>query len=334
LIVGYGIALGLSLLAFPLSSDNRTGTIDLRFADSTIYRTEPKAIVMDRSPLMGPGPSVVMLGASAVQIGFRTPELAALVPNRRVHNLGLGSANVSEIKEIIDLLFEVVPPERRKDLTFVIGLWYGLFIDDQARWHGKPTDLDVEMLRYGLYRLSGDSRFEPRLPPAWLPFASVVLRPMLALDYVIKGSLRPLRQLVEKGVTGPRDLDLVQVDETAKRKALDYWRAQVGSPDGRLKDEQFETMITMLRHVSDQGVRVLLVDLPIPNWHATRSATFADYQQRKARLLEAAAEIPGIEYRSFQDLSEDGDFYDDVHPRPSIRWKWINRLAESLAEGQ
>lgn len=315
---------------FPLAGEG-TGSADSGTAWSTVYRQEPRYIVMNRAGLSLPGASVVLLGASNVEVGFSTAALGPLLPQRTVHNLGLGSANVSELGEIVDLAFEPVPAERRKEMTFVIGLWYGLFIDDATRWRGKPTDIDTEMLRYGLYHRSGTG-FAPLLPPRFLAFETILFRPLLALDVAIKGSLAPLRRLVEKGEIGHRDLDTVQIDDATKQKMLAFWRAQVGSPDGRLKDEQFEKLLALLHRISEQGARVVLIDLPLPSWHASRSPSFADYQQRKLGVLARASAVPGVTYHNLQDLSNDAEFYDEVHPRPGARWKWFQRLAQVLHE--
>jgi hypothetical protein len=76
-----------------------------------------------------------------------------------------------------------------------------------------------------------------------------------------------------------------------------------------------------------QGSRVVLVDLPIPRWHAGRSPLYREYLRRKLMLLldlEARAEFS---YLEMNDLNGDPDFSDEVHPKPRVTRQWAARIA-------
>jgi hypothetical protein len=324
----YALTLGLSLLAFPLPVE-RGGSLYSHRAPSSVYRMEPRYIVLNRAPLATGDPMMMMLGASNVVLPFDPVELQPLVPVRSVHNLAIGGANITEIREVVELIREVVPRPALGRQTYVLGIWYGLFIDDKTRWRGGPTDIDIERLRYGLYRRSGTA-FEPVVPPAWIPTASIALRPLLALDVAVKGTLRPLRQWLADELPPP-DLDAVLIDDAKKEKLLRDWAARVGTPDGRLRDEQFEALVGLVRELVATGARIVLIDLPLPEWHRTRSPSFADYRQRLPRYLAELEEMPGVSYRNWQTAFPDSEFYDEVHPRPRANRAWVEHLARTLA---
>jgi hypothetical protein len=75
------------------------------------------------------------------------------------------------------------------------------------------------------------------------------------------------------------------------------------------------------------GGRVVLVDMPIPRWHAQGSPLYADYAQRMASLLPALAAREGVAVLRLQG-DDDDDFSDEVHPKPRVTQRWAEALAE------
>ena len=303
-------------------------TLDTGNAWAAIYHSEPRAVVLGRAPLRLPGRQIALLGASNVEVPFPTAALRPLLPGWRIHNLGLGNANAHEVAEVADLLLERVPPAQRSDLTVVIGIWYGLFIADERRWKGRLTDIEVEGLRYGIYRRS-EAGLLPVVAPSWVDYASFALRPLLAVEVALKNRLGRWRQRIG---SGPRDLNAPPLNATEREDALRFWAEQVGTPGGRLDDAQFARLLAMVRRLSGAGARMILLDLPLPSWHRAQSPSFADYEQRKRPWLSSATALPGVTYRNLQALGDDADFYDEVHPRPPAREKWVRSLAEILTE--
>jgi hypothetical protein len=302
LALGYAAALGVSLLAYPPTEGG--DTLDTGNAWATIYHSEPRAVVLGRAPLGLPGRQIALLGASNVEVPFPTAALRPLLPGWRI------------------------PPAQRSDLTVVIGIWYGLFIADERRWKGRLTDIEVEGLRYGIYRRS-EAGLLPVMAPSWLDYASFALRPLLAVEVALKNRLGRWRQRIG---SGPRDLNAPPLNATEREDALRFWAEQVGTPGGRLDDAQFARLLGMVRRLSGAGTRMILLDLPLPSWHRAQSPSFADYEQRKRPWLSSATALPGVTYRNLQALGDDADFYDEVHPRPPAREKWVRSLAEILNE--
>jgi hypothetical protein len=236
---------------------------------------------------------------------------------------------MTEVAQVVDLVREVVPDARLANETFVFGLWYGLFIDDATRWRGGPTDIDIERLRYGLYRRVG-GKFEPVLPVSLLPYAALALRPLLVADLAIKGSLQPFRHWLEKGVPMQRDLDTVTMDDAAKQRTLQQWREEIGMPNGQLREEQFEVLVSTIRALAARGARIVLIDLPLPRWHRDGSPYLADYRARLGASLARLADLPNVSYHDMEGRFPDSEFYDEVHPRPRVRHQWAIELAATM----
>ena len=86
----------------------------------------------------------------------------------------------------------------------------------------------------------------------------------------------------------------------------------------------------MVDGILAEGGRVILVDMPIPQWHAQGSVLSADYQQRVDTLLARLQTHAGVAVLKMDDASANDDFSDEVHPKPRVTERWAKRLAVAL----
>ena len=73
------------------------------------------------------GRQIVIVGSSNALLGFRPREVAALLPDVQVHNLSTASMRMDEIRQMVELAWEVMPPEQRARTTFVVTLVFASF---------------------------------------------------------------------------------------------------------------------------------------------------------------------------------------------------------------
>ena len=329
----YGVLLVIALIVLP-RPDQASG-LDTAGAARTIFMTEPKYVVLNRSALRSEKPQVVLLGASNVVVGMRQREVASLVEGAVVHNLAIGGANMTEVRQILDLVQEMQSPTARRRTVFVIGMWYGMFFTDRQHWstpdrHAGDTDIDIERLRYGFYR-RGSSGLVELLPSAYLDLGVAAIRPYLALERLSRDATKAVRDRLFKHTPERSEEQRNQtvVSEAERLQALDHWRTTIGS-EGELADEQFLVLQRMVDAILASGARVVLVDLPIPTWHAQRSPYMTSYRQHAQRLFADLADRPGLSVLAMADLDADADFYDEVHPKPRVTMSWARRLAVAL----
>jgi hypothetical protein len=121
-----------------------------------------------------------------------------------------------------------------------------------------------------------------------------------------------------------RDASVVSAE--GKEAALKYWREQMHS-DGPIDDEQFMVLRNLIDRILAQGSRVVLVDLPIPRWHAERSPLNQEYLRHKKTLLADLGGRDGFAYLEMGDLNDDLEFSDEVHPKPRVTRQWAERVA-------
>jgi hypothetical protein len=322
--------LGAALLLVPLA-DERAAPLDSSRAASSLYLTEPKYVFMTRDRLATASPKLLVLGASNSLVGFKQRELAPLLPDREVHNLSVGGSNVTQLAQIVDLVREVQTPAQRARSTFVLGLWYGVFASDQARWntpdrHAGDTDIDIERYRYGFCRRS-EGGAVPLLPPRYLRTGAALIHPYLVADQLARDVTQSLRERLQgkPPKLTDRERNARVVSEPERRRHLAFWRSYMGDVD-RLSEASFERLLGLVDTIVADGGRVVLVDMPIPRWHAQGSRLHADYKQRMASLLPELEARPGVAVLRLSG-DDDDDFSDEVHPKPRVTARWAQALA-------
>lgn len=337
LLVLYAGLLLVSLLIVPRPSGNEA--IDTALASRTLYLTEPKYVFLARDRLTGSEPKLLLLGASNTMAGFKQREVQAELPQFRVHNLAVGGSNLRQIAQVAELVREVQPTVAQQQTHYVLGLWYGLFASDAARWHTPDrtpgdTDIDIERYRYGFYRHT-PAGAASLVPARALSTATTLIHPYLVLDKLARDATVSLRAHLSGKPAAlsdeQRNARVITVAE--QKKYLEFWRGYMGGAE-RLDEAQFEQLRALVRRISQQGGKVLLVDLPIPSWHAQGSRMARQYQERLQRALPELTALPGVTYLPLALDAADSDFSDEVHPKPRVSPVWAARLAEAVRSAQ
>jgi hypothetical protein len=337
LLALYGVLLATSLLLVPRADVGQR--LDAGRAASTLFLTEPKYVFMARSRLDSTADKVILLGASNMLVGFKQAQVQALLPGLEVHNLSVGGSNITQLGQIHDLVREVQTPEARRHNTYVIGLWYGLFAADKARWHtpdriGGDTDIDIERYRYGFFRRTEGGPVAV-LPPRQLDTGVMLIHPYLVLDRFARALTRSLRAVMSDKPPPISDAqrNAVVLGEADKRRYLTFWHAYMGEVT-TLDDAPFRAVESLVDDILADGGRVVLVDMPIPDWHARGSVLAVDYRRRADALLASLRTRDGVALLQMSDADDDADFSDEVHPKPRVTERWAQRLAVALKAGE
>ncbi|MGA2552774.1 MAG: hypothetical protein ABSF50_21735 [Burkholderiaceae bacterium] len=297
--------------------------------------TEPKYVFLNRTSLSEVRPRVILIGASNTAVGFKPSQLSSLLPGQEIDNLAVGGSNITQLAQIVDLVQQVQSAETQRETTFVIGIWYGLFATDRAKWytperHGGDTDIDIERYRYAFYLRTAKGP-ELLLPPQDLSLGVRLIHPLLVLDKLSRDATRSLRYLVRGKAPERTDSqrDATVLSESDKQAALAYWDGQMQTK-GPLSEEQFVVLRTLVEKILAAGSKVILVDLPIPQWHSQSSPFYASYRERLASLLASLSGRPGFTFDEMKDADSDLDFSDEVHPKPRVTKRWATSLAAEL----
>jgi hypothetical protein len=329
----YAVLLALSYALVPAMS-GRAG-LDSSLAADSIFTTEPKYVFLNRAAVRPDASRIVFVGASNTVVGFKQREVQQLVPSSEVDNLSVGGSNMTQVAQIVDLVQDLQDSAARRRTTFVIGMWYGMFVQDSFRWstpdrHPGDTDIDIERYRYGFYRRT-DAGPRQVVPPAELPLGVMLIHPYLVLDELSRLVGKDFHNLLLGNPPHRTDADrnATILSEEDRALALTYWREQMHS-DGPMSEEQFLVLRDLVARILAQGSKAVLVDLPIPHWHAERSPFYANYLNQKKTLLSDLQGKPGFSYLEMADQNDDLDFSDEVHPKPRVTPLWATQVAALL----
>ncbi|HEY2464403.1 MAG TPA: hypothetical protein VGI32_10095 [Steroidobacteraceae bacterium] len=329
----YAVLLAMSYALVP-AMDERLG-LNSSLAEDSIFTTDPKYVFLNRAAVRPDASRIVFVGASNTAVGFKQREVQQLLPASEVDNLSVGGSNMTQVAQIVELVQDLQDPAARRRTTFVIGMWYGMFVQDGYRWatpdrHKGDTDIDIERYRYGFYRRS-DTGPRQVLPSDELSLGVMLIHPYLVFDELSRLASRGFRERLSG--KPPRRTDAERnasiVSEADRVLALNYWREQMHS-DGPIAEEQFLVLRDLVTRILAQGSKAVLVDLPIPHWHAERSPFYTDYLQRKKTLLSALQGKPGFSYLEMAEQNDDLDFSDEVHPKPRVTPLWARQVAALL----
>lgn len=311
-------------------------------APPALYPGSARQAVMDRGLLKSDAPKIIFVGSSNAREGFRPGQILNLPSNYEIHNMSLGASNLTQVKKVLELAYEVVPPQSHADIIFVLGLWYGHMVENAVRWENALTDIDNEKLRFGLYRKHKEE-IRPSVPPEYFDSYARFLYPFLAFDNFSSNTKAKLKEFFEAKARGamkgkgemaegesPRDLDAVIVTQEDKLKAFEFWKNYLGREDEKLNNEQLEVLLDLVQFVEAHKSRLVIVDMPLPVWHREGSGFFHDYEEKKGPYIAQALQSPNVTYMNMQDLNSDEDFYDSAHPRPRATAKWGQRVEETL----
>lgn len=308
--------------------------MDADAAGVTLYMTSPKYVFLGRSVLNNPDRKIILVGASNTANGLRQKFIQPLVTCAKISNLGIGGANISEIKQIIDLVHEVQGQTDRRSNTFVIGIWYGMFVGSEVRFadtdrHRGETDIDIERYRYGFARRTSDGPVAI-VPPKWLDVGVTVIRPFLLLEK----AARDARTVIERMAGRSRERtdaerEAAAMTDKEKQDALLYWGRSMGN-----RNEISSEQVALLKRIIDElllsGEQVVLADLHIPPWHRDASPYHPSYQHALQILVPQFSDRPGFKFMSMIDMDGNLDYSDEVHAKPHLAKVWSTRLASML----
>jgi hypothetical protein len=330
----YVLLAAASFVVFPDPSSG--GPRDFQSADRTLYMTVPKYVFLGRSVLDSPDNKVILVGASNTGVGFRQGLIQSKLGCAKVSNLGMGGANITEIGQVIDLVHEVQSDQDRRSNIFVIGVWFGMFVDSDLKYadadrNRGETDVDIERYRYGFYRRTSNGPVAV-LPPSWLDAGVMALRPFLLFEKLAREARAGINLVLTGRTSAQRteaEREVAVMSEDEKQKALEYWKESMGRKR-EISRVQVELLQAIIEKLLNSGEKVVLVGLPIPAWHRDASPYQRGYQEAFDSLRQRFTTRTSFTAMSMDDLDGNLDYSDEVHAKRHLAEVWSTRLAAVL----
>jgi len=325
-IIVYGI-----YAVIVVSVAQRSPSVDATKGQSTIFQTEAKYVVYNTPRIAHDAikPEVVILGASNASLGLRPEQMSPLLKNIQVHNLAIGGQNMRSLSQLVDLIYRQTPKERRKNIIFLIGTWYGLTIDDTRRWPDGNTDVDDEMLRYGLFKKTIENHLESRVPNRYLSLGIESVWPLMVPysvyaqlgRYFVKNSYI---SFIPDGVILPWYKSIAERNSSHSSKAM--LEKQMMSfvkyvgPISGWNGSGFHDLESISNRIQSEGGQLILLDMPLTSW-AMHTEAYPHYMDLMRSQVSKLQIKNSVRYLNIQSIIDDDGFFDAIHPRPKVTQK-------------
>lgn len=326
----YACLVGIATALAPGSSQPQT--VDTGSAGSTVYATSTKYLMFMQPALRAPGRRVMILGASNADIELRPNVIGRTVRCATIDNLSIGNENITELNQTAHLALSNRRRAGEASDVYVLGIWFGLFGDSAPRWGGpgrenNESDIDLEFQRYGNYKKAGDF-YESRFGQAYEALVNGMVSPFALIEMVSRESTRRMRNFffIRPDSRSDQEREAAVVSEPERAAAVAYWQRQIGSPD-RLSPAQFDLLAKTITMLSSGRNKVIVVDLPIPNWWEAASPMYREYKDRLAAIERTFADDGAVRFMSLDQFDKPENFSDEVHAKPSI----AKQIGESVA---
>jgi hypothetical protein len=125
--------------------------------------------------------------------------------------------------------------------------------------------------------------------------------------------------------------DDFQLSMTAKSKRR-KGRGDVRDSSRLGKRSAIVILDQIVDRITRNADRAIIVDLPIPHWHADGVPLFAAYQRAKVQGFSSALSHEGASYLDLQFSLGEDDFYDSVHPKPAAAVRLSHLVSEASIE--
>lgn len=300
-------------------------------------------------------PQLLVLGASSAAMAVRPEWIQPYVPDQQVSNLALYGTNLTAVRQTLDACLSELPPAVRDQSVLVLGVGDALFRSDKSVWgkqgalpsshRGKErwlTVIDRAMLRCPLVLDDGHPigrmlpsdvkqllherlRFWHSLvmgrstyPAEWLAG-----RAWWRLQTPAAREQRIRRDASQQPAPKTwRDMNLAELAEMIKRST---------PPSGpTLDDAQCETLVEIVREAAANGLRVVVIDMPVHRLNR-EAVNLEPYHQKLAAMLDPFVRDGSARLVDLSAAVGEEHFSDLVHPsRKGIR-HWNTLLGENLA---
>jgi len=321
----------------------------------TTFRDEALRAIFESRHLSNAGePLLIVLGASVAQEAFPPNALQAKDHTLLANNLAVGASNVTQMAQIYELVAKSTPPPILKKSTIVFAINYPLFVSDGRRW-SNPYLVPPSVVKSGVL-ISDIKREAMRAQPVLDPTSPVFQLMPPWLVYMAKQRLAILLPLAEKlplriadpvlrwpgwkfdpriqpGLVappvGPKQ-ETASTKELTPHEVMDWLTNYMGLPSGVLPDEQFRRFSELILRANAAGLHVVVVNLPMPTWHARESPFYTPYLEKLQVTISPFLKDGTVHFIDLAHSLPDDKFRDGTHPKPEAVELWTKLLVDQL----
>lgn len=304
-----------------------------------------RTLTLDASRLQRSSkPKLIMLGGSTTGLGFRPQQLQPLFPDYEIANLAVAGGSALEVRQVMEMVQMLLPEDVLQESVFAVGIvCYTLTAIPRI----SENSVNHYLVESGLYEWEGDN-VRPIVWAHKMDLLVRLLRPYFSLKHALQkhGSaanrsytqecvtrlFQKIRGEEPKGANSTRLLTghLPECHAPTEEDKRDFI-GRFDSVSGLASESGFDEILAMCRLVEERGGFLILVDVPLAEWHIELSPVHDVFDQRKMVCLEEALKYPNVRYINLQEIprfSDDSRFLDGMHPCEEVTETWSLALRE------
>jgi hypothetical protein len=304
-------------------------------------------------------PQLVVFGASGAAGGLRPNLLQPGFPEYQVSSLAMGGANMTEVKQAMDEFLWAAPAAIVRQSVAVLVIGYHSFIGHEAFVKGHRPVVPPSLLFKGPPEsdITQASRRSPAiLDPVhplrlimprsavvaakqrllvwrqlndWLPWSvgEWLARwpkwrfqtPAMSSDQEINGPV----------VSTPPSFLPTDFEKWSIREQVAYVTKWLG-PGPEVDRGEQEMFTACLRQALQSGMRVIVVDMPLPSEHRRHARMFATFKPTLQKLVAPFLSGGNLVVIDLTEALGDENFSDFGHARPESAPEWTRVFVERL----
>lgn len=304
-------------------SITRTENLETHLGKTYLVQN-PLDIIYGRTEIPASGKNLFLLGASNVKVGFLPKVLHRFFPDYNIHNLSIGGGNFAQLFEIVQLINEMLTVEGKHSAVFVIGIWHGLFASN-SRAHVNVIEGEARPL----YSFNNFVLSSPDI--ASQDFKRLILRFFYPYKPIKKFGLWVVNCLKDfaKNQLHMTSVPIV-VNERFKQEAMKKRNNDFGPADESFGMEQLQFLEKIATLTFGQGSKLILVDMPLPDWHRELSPHYKVVETLKRKFFPQLCRNWQLSWFDFPGLGKLDLFLDSTHPSEEGAILWTKDLGEKL----
>ena len=293
-----------------------------------IYRDYPHSIYANTADFAAYGLNrlnnyprqIFILGASPPGHSLLPDLLMQDVKGYEINNLCIMAANITETKEVADLIQTRVNILHLQSPVFILAEQFVSFLDNHRKFAGGLTNIEQEELRHHLYVLR-DGKIVPVFHGASMDVATFMMKPFIAI-YALKFRVFDMLDEARVRIANFSDRDSGRIN-AQEAKAIRLRQMQNEGP----ADDQFIQLGELVDQLTKMNATVVYVDMPVISYYRSN---FPFYTQYRQKIQETMSSHPSVHYLDLTAAAADEEFSDDAHAKPEFYVLWTARISDYL----
>ncbi len=259
-------------------------------------------------------------GASNSRDGFRPQIVKKSLPEFDIYNVGFSSGNVSEAILALDLIKASMQQEAYQGAYAILGVTFGVVVNNSIRWNNSVSPLELEISHYGLYEKSGHTIIKIHSDKVTSLYLGATL-PFRCGKNLINQAVTRVKNIIK----GEKKDSLASWDKARAIEQFEKWE-NAYKPDPHTITDEIANITQYVSNAKRMGMVPIIIDLPLDTLVYKYSRHDKVYRAVMINYLSDRS----LDYIDMRHLGRQSEFKDLLHPTKETAKLWTDFLANEI----